>query len=108
MALPLRLGQKSAGQVTTLRVLRRFEFDPAVMRSAVVAVDCDDPDRGMFFVRGAPSVVEQLVRGGQVPPDYRQASLSDNIQRSRCMCTQHCTVGQVLVCYCFWLLLLLL
>lgn len=74
MALPLQLGKKGAGRMCTLRVLRRFEFDPAVMRSAVLAVDCEDPDRGMFFMRGAPSVVEQLARGGQVPSDYRQAS----------------------------------
>ena len=74
MALPLQLGKKAAGRMCTLRVLRRFEFDPALMRSAVLAVDCEEPDRGLFFMRGAPSVVEQLARGGQVPSDYRQAS----------------------------------
>ena len=75
VALPLQLGKQAAGQMSMLRVLRHFEFDSALMRSAVLAVNCEDPDTGMFFVRGAPSVVEQLVRGGQVPTDYRQASM---------------------------------
>ena len=75
VALPLQLGKQAAGQMSMLRVLRHFEFDSALMRSAVLAVNCEDPDTGMFFVRGAPSVVEQLVKGGQVPTDYRQASI---------------------------------
>ena len=74
VALPLHLGKQGAGRMSMLRVLRRFEFDPALMRSAVLAVDCKDPDTGLFFVRGAPSGVEQLVRGGQVPSDYQQVS----------------------------------
>ena len=92
MALPLQLGKQGAGQMSMLRVLRRFEFDPALMRSAVLAVDCQDPNTGMFFVRGAPSVVEQLARGGQVPSDYRQASVSSSSSvcwsclRLWCMC----------------------
>ena len=75
VALPVNCGHRGADQVVTMQVLRRFEFDPALMRSGVVAVDCNDPDTGLVFVRGAPSVVEQLIRGGQVPEDYRQARL---------------------------------
>ena len=74
VALPLNCGHKISDQVVTLQVLRRFEFDPALMRSGVVAVDCEDPETGLVFVRGAPSVVEQLVRGGHMPVDYRQAN----------------------------------
>lgn len=72
MALPLKNGRKHADHVVTLQVLRRFEFEAALMRSGVVAVDTDDPDTGLLFVRGAPSMVEQLIRGGQIPANYRQ------------------------------------
>ena len=86
VALPLQLGKQGAGQMSMLRVLRRFEFDPALMRSAVLAVDGEDPDTGLFFVRGAPSVVEQLVKGGQVPSDYRQVSLCRSRLKLSCLC----------------------
>jgi len=42
------------------------------MRSGVIAVDTNNPDTGLLFVRGAPSTVEQLIRGGQIPADFRQ------------------------------------
>lgn len=74
VALPLKNGRKHADHVVTLQVLRRFEFEAALMRSGVVAVDTDDPDTGLLFVRGAPSIVEQLIRGGQIPANYRQVS----------------------------------
>ncbi len=72
MALPLNRGHRLADQVLTLQILRRFEFEAALMRSGVIAVDTDNPDTGMLFVRGAPSTVEQLIRGGQIPGDFRQ------------------------------------
>ena len=99
MALPLNCGHKISDQVVTLQVLRRFEFDPALMRSGVVAVDCDDPDTGLVFVRGAPSVVEQLVRRGHVPADYRQASLCLLHHEWLCLnVQQQCISLQVLFC----------
>lgn len=87
MALPLQLGKTGAGCMCMLRVLRRFELDPALMRSAVLAVDCEDPDRGLFFMRGAPSVVEQLAKGGQVPSDYRQACFVLELTKPQLSCT---------------------
>ena len=90
VALPLQLGKKGAGRMCTLRVLRRFEFDPALMRSAVLAVDFEDPDRGLFFMRGAPSVVEQLARGGHVPSDYRQASFVLQLTKPQLCCNCVC------------------
>ena len=75
VALPRKGGHKPSDQAVTLRVLRRFEFEATLMQSGVVAVDTDDPDTGLLFVRGAPSTVEQLIRGGQIPADYRQVCL---------------------------------
>ena len=72
VALPLNRGHRMADQVLTLQILRRFEFEASLMRSGVVAVDTDNPDTGLLFVRGAPSTVEQLIRGGQIPADFRQ------------------------------------
>ncbi len=72
VALPLNRGHRVTDQVLTLQILRRFEFEASLMRSGVVAVDTDNPDTGLLFVRGAPSMVEQLIRGGQIPADFRQ------------------------------------
>ncbi|DBA96365.1 TPA: hypothetical protein ACH3X3_002538 [Trebouxia sp. C0006] len=72
VALPLNRGHRMVDQVLTLQILRRFEFEASLMRSGVVAVDTDNPDTGLLFVRGAPSTVEQLIRGGQIPADFRQ------------------------------------
>jgi len=72
VALPLNRGHRMADQVLTLQILRRFEFEAPLMRSGVVAVDTDNPDTGLLFVRSAPSAVEQLIRGGQIPADFRQ------------------------------------
>jgi len=72
VALPLNKGHRTADQVLTLQVLRRFEFEAPLMRSGVIAVDTNNPDTGLLFVRGAPSTVEQLIRGGQIPADFRQ------------------------------------
>ena len=72
VALPLNKGHKVSDQVVTFQVLKRFEFESPLMRSGVVAVDTDEPDTGLLFVRGAPSTIELLIRGGQIPADYRQ------------------------------------
>ena len=70
MALPLNKGHRRPDQVITL--LRRFEFESPLMRSGVVAIDIEEPDTGLLFVRGAPATIAQLIRGGQIPEDYRQ------------------------------------
>ena len=46
------------------------------MRSGVVAVDKEeDPNTALLFVRGAPTKVEELIRGGVLPADYHQVCL---------------------------------
>lgn len=74
VALPLNMGHKAAHEVVTLKVLRRFEFESPLMRSGVVAIDTEEPDTGLLFVRGAPATIAQLIRGGQIPDDYRQVA----------------------------------
>ncbi|DBA77186.1 TPA: hypothetical protein ACH3X1_009760 [Trebouxia sp. C0004] len=75
VVLPLNKGHRMADQVLTLQILRRFEFEAPLMRSGVVAVDTDNPDTGLLFVRGTPSMVEHLIRGGQIPADCNQATI---------------------------------
>lgn len=73
VALPLKLeNQKSATQ-TTLELLKRFEFESQLLRSAVLVADSAAPSHeATYFVRGAPAAIEQLVGSCQVPADYHQ------------------------------------
>ena len=69
VSVPLRQGSG----ITTVKVLKRFEFEPSLMRSGVVVADRDKPaSPPLLFVRGAPTKIEELVRGGILPPDFRQ------------------------------------
>lgn len=69
IAVPLHSNR--AAQVTTLRILRRFEFEAPLMRSGAV---CDDGDSAsaVLFVRGAPSAIEPLIAPDKLPIDFRQ------------------------------------
>ena len=69
VSLPLH---KKAG-VMTMTVLKRFEFEASLMRSGVVVSDRDRPNSpALVFVRGAPTRVEGLIRGGFLPPNFHQ------------------------------------
>lgn len=73
MALPLRLEGQPSACITTLQVLRRFEFESQLLRSGVLAMDsAGSPDEAIMFVRGAPASIEHLMGTNQVPADYRQ------------------------------------
>ena len=75
VSLPLRLQSGMPASLTKLQVLKRFEFESCLMRSGVVAVDPEGPPHtALLFVRGAPAKIEQLVKGGVLPDDYRQVS----------------------------------
>ena len=59
--------------MTTLTVLKRFEFESQLLRSGVLAVDsAGHSDEALIFIRGAPACIEQIVGKDQVPSDYRQ------------------------------------
>ena len=80
VSLPLRLKIGRPASLTKLQVLKRFEFESRLMRSGVVAVDSDeDPNTALLFVRGAPAKVEQLIKGGVLPPNYHQVGLHDMV-----------------------------
>ncbi|KAL0024457.1 hypothetical protein WJX77_006172 [Trebouxia sp. C0004] len=74
VSLPLAALGGEAACVRTLQVLKRFEYDPALNRSGVVARD-KSVHRALLFVRGAPHKVVGLVKGGALPPDFDQVVL---------------------------------
>ena len=77
VSMPLRLQTDRPASLTKLQVLKRFEFESRLMRSGVVAVDSQGPpNTALLFVRGAPAKIEQLVKGGVLPPDYHQVGCS--------------------------------
>ena len=81
VAVPLHSGR--AARTTTLRILRRFEFEASLMRSGTVCDDSDGTDNSaLLFVRGAPSTIERLIASEKLPSDYRQVRLS-------CLCLVH-------------------
>ena len=65
--------------MTTLKVLKRFEFEASLMRSGVIAVDSAKPGSpALLFVRGAPTKVQGLVSGDSLPPDFHQVLLQQS------------------------------
>lgn len=73
VSLPLKLDGEHVACATTLRVLKRLEFDSQLLRSGVLAVDkSGSSDETVVFVRGAPSCIEQIMGKDKVPPNYRQ------------------------------------
>ena len=70
VSLPLRLAHQKSASMTTLTILKRFEFESQLLRSGVLAVDSAGDE--VFFTRGAPSSIEQLIGRGNIPKDYRQ------------------------------------
>ena len=75
--LPLRRGRQRSAHISTLTILKRFEFQPHLLRSGVSVVDsAGSPDDVLFFIRGAPSSIEQVVGRGRMPDDYHEVSLS--------------------------------
>ena len=74
-------------RITVLTILKRFEFDPRLLRSGVLALDSAcHPKEIMFFVRGAPSSVRHLIPTRLLPPNYQQVwLLYTNTSVSRCV-----------------------
>lgn len=77
VSLPLRPKSGQPASPTKLQVLKRFEFESRLMRSGVVAMDSSGRHaKTLLFVRGAPAQIEQLIRGGVLPPDYQKVACS--------------------------------
>ena len=76
VALPLKLKDQKSACVTTLTIMKRFEFESQLLRSGVLAVaSAGSTDEVLFFVKGAPASIEHLLGRGSVPPSYRQVCL---------------------------------
>ena len=74
MILPRQPDHASAARTVKLSILKVMEFSSNTLRSGVV-VTADDgaPGEGVLFLRGAPSVIRDLVRPTSVPHDFDQA-----------------------------------
>ena len=73
VTLPFTASSNKHSRMYTLQTVRQFGFDPQLLRSGVVVLDNQAPsDTATFFVRGAPTVIEQLVDKGTLPADFRQ------------------------------------
>ena len=97
VALPLAARDGQPASLRTLQVLKRFEFDPALTRSGVIARD-KSVNGALLIVRGAPHKVVGLVKGGALPSDFDQvhhvlhphlAQTAQHIWNTsgRCFCT---------------------
>ena len=72
VAVHLAMQPGAASTLTTLHILKRFEFDASLMRSGVVVADKATPWKPLLFVRGAPSRIQALVISGRLPPDFNK------------------------------------
>ena len=87
VSLPLRPKSGGPASSTKLQVLKRFEFESRLMRSGVVATDSSGRHtKTLLFVRGAPAQIEQMIRGGVLPPDYQKVACSSFLScHNRCL-----------------------
>ena len=75
----MRGSSYNKARMCTVKVLRQLGFDASLLRSAAVAVEAEAPSNtAMLFVRGAPSVIGQLVSPDTLPADYRQVNSNNN------------------------------
>ncbi|KAL0028992.1 hypothetical protein WJX77_010388 [Trebouxia sp. C0004] len=76
IALPLRdnAHPHEPAALRTLQVLKRFDFEPTLMRSGIVARAEHGTSHStvLLFVKGAPSRIKPLLRGDSVPDDFQQ------------------------------------
>lgn len=76
IALPLKdnAHPRKPAALRTLQVLKRFDFEPSLMRSGIVARAEHSTPHGtaLLFVKGAPSRIKPLLRGDSVPDDFQQ------------------------------------
>lgn len=75
VVLPIA-GNRGNTKICNLSVVRRFGFEASLLRSGAVAVDNQDSaDTALFFVHGAPLVIQQLVCKDTLPADCQQVTL---------------------------------
>lgn len=76
VSLPMKASSQKSARMTLLTVLKRFEFDPRLLRSGVLAVNSTRPGGEiMVFVKGAPSAIRHLIPTEVLPQDYQEVWL---------------------------------
>ena len=77
VSLPLQATHGRQSRQTSLHILKRFEFEPSLMRSGVVAVEHRHDvcaAHGVLIIKGAAAVIEQLVGSSRLPANYRKVT----------------------------------
>lgn len=79
VALPLKrstnANPRQPAALVTLQVLRRFNFEPALMRSGIIAAEHEAAaGTALLFVKGAPSKLKPLLKGNTLPDDFQQVT----------------------------------
>ncbi len=75
VVLPRQPDHASDAHTAKVTILKLIEFSSHTLRSGVVvAADDGPPGEALLFLRGAPSVIRDLVRPSSVPRDFDQAS----------------------------------
>ena len=73
LTLPLKGRSSQTAASTKLRVLKRFDFEPGLMRSGVIAAEPSAPaGTALLFVKGAPSRMKPLLRKATLPEDFQE------------------------------------
>ncbi len=73
MALPRKPNQHSRSRQAELRILRVLDFNPETLKCGSVALSNDaPPGAALFFVKGPPLVIKELVQPSTVPQDFDQ------------------------------------
>ena len=75
VTLPLRRGRQKSAHISTLTIVKRFEFQSHLLRSGVAVIDSARPNDILLFIRGAPSSIEQVIGHANVPLDFHQVSV---------------------------------
>lgn len=77
VSLPLQATHGKQERQATLHILKRFEFEPALMRSGVVAVEHHhgvSAAHGVLIIKGTAAVIGQMVGSDRLPANYRKVS----------------------------------
>ncbi|KAL0049927.1 hypothetical protein WJX82_000871 [Trebouxia sp. C0006] len=71
VALPRKPDQHSGSRQAELHILRVLEFNPENLKCGAVALSNDAPlGAALFFVKGPPLVIKELVQPSTVPHDF--------------------------------------
>ena len=77
VVLPRRPDHTSNALLAKLSIVKVIEFTSQTLRSGVVVWSDDGPKgSALIFLRGAPSVIRDLVQPASVPADFNQVGLA--------------------------------